>query len=102
MSRKAESKFVEKALKEFRLIPHSEWERVEQVSIIGTPDLFGCIRGRCVLVEFKSRRKNPTALQQDRLNMFKKAGAYTVCCYPENFDEVYGDLYSLSAYLGEL
>lgn len=97
MSRKLESKFVEKAMKHIRAIPGSEWERIEQVSNLGTPDLFGCIRSLCVVIEFKSSdKKKPTPLQQDRLDMFSKVGAFTYCVNPENFEAVLKTLYEFS------
>lgn len=41
----------------------------------GTPDLIGCLRGKCVVVEMKRPGEKPTPLQLYRLKQWGDAGA---------------------------
>lgn len=41
----------------------------------GTPDLIGCVSGRCFVLEVKRPGKKPRALQVQQLEKWRKAGA---------------------------
>ncbi len=41
----------------------------------GTPDLIGCVSGRCFVLEVKRPGEKPRALQVQQLEKWRKAGA---------------------------
>jgi Holliday junction resolvase len=41
----------------------------------GTPDLIGCVSGRCFVLEVKRPGKKPRVLQVQQLEKWRKAGA---------------------------
>jgi len=41
----------------------------------GTPDLIGCVSGRCFVLEVKRPERKPQALQAQQLEKWRKAGA---------------------------
>ena len=70
MSRRPEAVLCEKILRKLRKIPHSYWERVEQVSIRGTADIMGCMCGICYWVEVKMKFKE-TLEKREKLQLYK-------------------------------
>lgn len=79
-------------------LPHAWFEKIQQASILGTPDFLGCIRGEFVALELKKDKKAKLSkLQKHKLwsireNAYGKAFVLT----PENFDEVSAKLKNLA------
>ena len=48
-----------------------------EYAVEGDPDLYGCYRGRMFLIETKQPKKNPTKLQEYRLQQWREKGAHT-------------------------
>lgn len=52
-------------------------------------DLFMCINGLFIALELKDIGKNPTPLQEYKLNEVKKAKGMAFVVDPESWDEIY-------------
>lgn len=96
MSQKPETVFQRRVLDRLRTIPDSWWEKIAQVSIRGTPDIIGCVRGHFVALELK---RAPNAkidqLQLHKLDKIEEAGGLALVVNPENFEEVFKRLMDL-------
>lgn len=76
-----------------RGIPGSWWEKIQQKSIRGTPDILGCVQGKFVALELKKDSKaNIDELQKYKLEQISKAGGLSAIVYPENWEKVYSIL----------
>lgn len=98
MAKKAETKFKEKILPILRKLPYSYFEKIQQMTIHGTPDLVGVIRGRAIYLELKRSSKEARStrdgalLQKHILAKLRKAGAYAEIVCPENWPKVHEEL----------
>lgn len=45
---------------------------------VGTPDIFGCYRGRFIAIEVKRPGQTPTAIQKHRLKQVSEAGGFAI------------------------
>jgi hypothetical protein len=74
--------------------------KVQLVARWGVPDVIGVINGRFVALELKASKKGHGGagekLQDYVLSKIEKHGGYARKVYPENWDEVYKELHSLS------
>ena len=101
MSKKLETIFKEKVKKELAKIPNSFFEKIQQVTIRGTPDFLGCIDGRMIAIELKkSLKEKPDALQEYKLSQIAQAGGIGFVMTPENFKETYAVLLRIAAESG--
>ncbi len=87
MSKKRETLFKESALKKLRSILGSEWEKIQQLAIRGTPDIFGCYHGRMVAIELKTDEGKTDPLQAYRLKRWEAAGALTMVTSPKTIEK---------------
>lgn len=102
MAKKPETLFKERIRPRLKALPNSWWEKIQQVTIRGTPDILGCVSGVFVALELKMDEKAPIEpLQIHKLKRIEKAGGIALVVYPENWDEVYMQL-QLLAELGEI
>ncbi len=87
-SKKPETIFKEKVQKWLdEITPYHE--KIQQVTIRGTPDILACINGAFVAIELKkSKDDKPDRLQQYKLMQIVKARGLTYVMYPENFEEL--------------
>lgn len=96
-----ESAEVRKLLKQLWQVPQSWWTRIEQKSIRGTPDIFGCVQCQCghakiVALEAKALRGKPTALQVEIIAQLQAVGAFAqVVTLPTQAREVLDSLRKL-------
>jgi len=91
--RNPESLFMDKAMRELSCIPHSFWERIQQVTERGTPDVLGCIQGLFVALEFKRSGKAKLAeIQRWKLKQIDNAGGFARVVTPENYLEILEEL----------
>jgi hypothetical protein len=93
VAKKEETKFQEKVLKRLRRMPKSWWLNCEMLSLIGIPDIIGCVEGRFVALELKRNiseieNENKHLLQRHILMSIENAGGYAMMVSPEVFDEV--------------
>lgn len=96
MAQKPETVFRAKLRKKLDAIPNSWWESISQKSIIGTPDIMGCIGPFFVAIEVKSKQGKPSPLQQLKIDKILKTGSFACVVYPANEAEVLAKLDSLS------
>lgn len=92
---KPETKFRNKILPLLRKIPESWWESIQQVSIRGTPDVIGVIKGRFIALELKADNGQPSKMQANKLKLIEEAGGYAKLVYPDNFYIIYKELVCL-------
>jgi Holliday junction resolvase len=98
----SESVFQHRLLRELRLIPNSWWVVKEAGAIRGLPDIFGCIKGRLILLEVKKSKSESLhttgriVLQRYQLEQAQKADAFCRFVYPENHIEILSELLLLS------
>jgi len=64
------NRFLKKIPKS-KFVPYSPYPYGEP----GTPDKIGCINGQMILIEFKDKGKEPSALQKIRIKEWQAAGA---------------------------
>lgn len=87
MSLKPETRFKLRALERLRAIPGSEWEKIQQKSIRGTLDIFGCYRGRMVVIELKTDNGELDPLQRYRIHQWQRAGALVLTMTPSTLEK---------------
>lgn len=85
---KPETVFRTKLRPKLEAIPDSFWESIQQKTIIGTPDILGCVRGYFVALELKSRGGVVTVLQELKLKRIRAAGGFAFVVDPDNADSV--------------
>lgn len=98
MSKKPETIFrnnkVRPALEK---IPHSFWESIQQISIVGTPDIIGCVNGLFVAIEIKTDTGKRSAMQAYKMDRIEKdALGIALVIQPSNLEESISYLNSLA------
>ena len=97
MAKKPETLFKERIRPKLKKIPHSWWEKIQQVGIRGTPDFLGCVCGVFVALELKKDEKSKIdPLQVHKLKLIANAGGVAFVVSPENWEEVYAELLALA------
>ena len=74
MAKKPETKFKEHVIDRLKVIPGLWAEKIQQVTIRGTPDLLLCFRGWFVAWELKVGDNVPDPLQEYKLLCIQEAG----------------------------
>jgi len=70
-------------------MPEAYFESIQQTSICGSHDVFCCIRGHFITLEFKeSEGAIKSALQVWKGKLIHKAGGKSFFVYPQNAAEV--------------
>lgn len=86
--------FVKTKLKQ---IPNSWWVVINQRTILGTPDVIGCVNGTFIALELKKdARSKLTTVQSLNLKKIQESGGVAVRLDPTCFDVVYTMLLTLS------
>lgn len=89
MSKKPESILKEKILRELRLLPFSFWEKIQQTSKRGTPDIVGCFQGLFYGIEIKeeicNHLKPHEKLQMHKLGKIMEAGGAGIIMTNDNY-----------------
>jgi hypothetical protein len=97
MGKKAETSFKEIVLKDLAALPNGFFEKIQQVGKRGTPDILGCLNGYAVVIELKKDAKaKPDKLQRHKLKKYEKACALVFVAFPENWNELYKRLITIS------
>lgn len=95
-SKKPETKFKEKAVKDLKRLPQTWVVKTQQVSVCGTPDLLICHKGMFIAIELKSTENDdPTPLQERNLNLIAEAGGLSYVAHPGNWVAVLASLQKL-------
>lgn len=99
MSKKPETLFKEKFVRELKRIDGLKVFKIQQSTICGTPDLLICLRGLFIAIELKKdEREAPTPLQQHNLNEIAQCGGVTFVACPENSKQVISALLKIKRY----
>lgn len=89
MSSKPETNFRKRFVPKLKQIPRTMVISIQQLSLVGTPDLLLCVNGRFVAIELKaSATSKISPLQKRNLDLITEAGGYGFICYPENEAEI--------------
>jgi len=92
-----ETQFKVKVLARIRKIPNSWFEKIQQYSISGTPDILGVVNGVFVALELKKAEKSPiTRLQLYNIERINSAGGVGIVLHPGNLDETIQKLEGLN------
>lgn len=75
-------------MRELKKIPDSWFTKIQQVSIIGTPDILGCVSGKFVAIELKTDTGKLSKLQEYNLDEITKAKGLALVCTESNMNEV--------------
>lgn len=96
MSKKPETLFKEKVFEDLKTISNCWFEKIQQVTIRGTPDVLCCVNGKFVALELKKDLKEtPDPLQKYKLNKISKAGGHSYTTCPEDWASVLKELRSI-------
>lgn len=96
MAKKPETLFKERIVPQLNSIPKSWWFKTQMLSLLGIPDIIGCVNGRFVAIELKKSAKDkPSALQQYVLKTIRKAGGYAKSASPENWKKIKREIENL-------
>lgn len=91
-----ETRFKNKLKPYLEEIPKSYFEKIQQVSIRGTPDILGVVNGVAVALELKVDAPLE-ALQAHKLSKWRDAGAFVRVVTPETYREVIEELIILGS-----
>lgn len=90
MPRKSETKFKEKIKPLLEKLPNTWVEKIQQVSIRGTPDFILCVNGKFIALELKKDKyEKADPLQEYKLNKIIDSGGIGIVVCPENWEEIY-------------
>lgn len=64
-------------------------------TVVGDPDITGCISGWHVEIEVKEPGEEPTAIQRKRMTLWRKAGASTTVVESVRDAIVFADILSM-------
>ena len=98
MAKKPETKFKEDKVHPFlESLPRSWCEKIQQVTINGTPDFLCCINGHFVAIELKkSKYDKESKLQKYKLARITKAGGISIVVSPEGWEKTSVFLHTLA------
>lgn len=86
---KPESRLKVKVLKELRSLPNVWAVKVQQLSIVGTPDILACISGRFIALELKASSQDKTTVAQSvELHKISQANGIYFVVHPGNWQFV--------------
>ena len=99
----AETLFKKKVRATLKKLPLSWWLTAQMLSILGIPDLIGCVNGKFVALELKiskeaaERKSGKTVLQARILLLIRNAGGYAEFVYPENWEKIHREVSAMAA-----
>lgn len=97
MSKKKETIFKEKIQKDLNFLNPIYHEKIQQVAISGTPDMFICICGLFIAFELKKDKISKISeIQLYKLKKIYHAGGIALIVYPEIWSFIYEKLRSIA------
>jgi hypothetical protein len=88
-----ETKLKEKVFRDLLTLKKSWWEKIQQVSIRGTPDIIGCIGPYFVALELKSKEEyEADPLQAFKLQCIRECGSIACVVTPESWPFIFRKL----------
>jgi hypothetical protein len=95
MPKNPETFLKERFLRDVRDFPNLWVEKIQQMTIRGTPDILGCVNGRFIAVELKAGSKvHP--LQQHKLDKIHEAKGISLVCDWDNYESTLGIIQTLA------
>lgn len=91
--KKPETKFKEKVLPQLKKLGY--FVKIQQASIVGTPDILGTINGVFIAIELKTNEGKASQIQELNLLKVLKAGGIALEVSPKNWAKTYAFLLSL-------
>ena len=96
MSKKPETVFKERVLKDLGEIPRIWVCKIQQVSKRGIPDVLICLGGKFIAIELKKDEQTKVDPLQDwTLQMIAEAGGMGVIAYPDVWPDILDMLFDL-------
>lgn len=92
---KNETIFKHKIQKILKEIPDLWFVKIQMVSVRGIPDLLICHKGRFIAFELKVGDNDLDPLQDRILTRINKAGGIALELTPDNYKEVFDELFLL-------
>lgn len=81
-----ENKLKVKVLSDLRRLPSCWAVKIQQTSIVGTPDILACVGGYFVALELKRTAKdNPSPSQTYQINKIDDAGGHAFVVCPDSW-----------------
>lgn len=97
MSKGPESLFKEKVISALRTLPNIWIVKINQVNIVGTPDILGCANGNFFALELKgSSKAKASKMQLHTIDKILKARGIAFLVYPENWEEIFSYISQLA------
>lgn len=95
--KKEETRFKERILPQLRLIENSYWIKIQLLSLVGIPDIIGCVSGHFVAIELKRNEKEKlTKIQEYVLFKIEEAGGSVYRAHPGNYAAIIEDIEQFS------
>jgi hypothetical protein len=95
-SKKPESLFKEKVFKDLDTLPNCWYEKIQQVTIRGTPDILICANGYFVALELKLDHKSKIdELQVYKIKKILKSKGVAFIVTPDEWPSVFKTISSL-------
>lgn len=90
-SKKPETVFKERVQKDLDSLGSDCWHvKIQQVSIVGTPDMLICAKGIFIALELKKDDKEePKPIQIYTLNQIQKAKGHALVAHPNSWRNVF-------------
>ncbi len=57
-------------------------------SVVGIPDIIGCVKGRFIGIEVKAEDGHPSPLQIRTVDLINAVGGFAIIVYPKDFEEL--------------
>lgn len=97
MGKGPETKFKEQVFRTLNGFDKIWYEKIQQTSKRGTPDVVGCLDSMFFALELKkSANESPSGAQRLKILRIKAAGGFAELAYPENWEEITEKLYEQS------
>ena len=92
MSKKPETVFKERALKDLATIPGAWFFKTQEVARRGIPDIILCLDGLFIGIELKIDGEKLEPLQEYNLMRIEECGGKSFTAYPNNWKQIFGRL----------
>lgn len=90
MSKKPETLFKEKVFKDLDTLPNCWYEKIQQVTIRGTPDILICANGEFVALELKlDHGSKIDELQAYKIRKIIKANGIALITTPQEWPKIF-------------
>lgn len=96
MAQKPETVFKSKVQKDLSSLKNTWFTKIQQQTIVGTPDFIGCINTRFFAIELKTDEGKLSKLQEYNLAQIKNAGGISIVTMPSIWQDTFQFLKKIS------